>query len=129
MLVLAIRTDKPEAELILRKDNIDLEIYQWQAHRRLAETLHGQIIQLLNRHDCSLQNLSGVIVYAGPGSFTGLRIGTSVANALAYSLNIPINAASGEQWVNEAMAGLKETLTGYATPTYGSPATTTSPVK
>ena len=34
--------------------------------------------------------LTGIIIAAGPGSFTGLRIGMSVANTLAYTLNIPI---------------------------------------
>lgn len=37
-------------------------------------------------------NLSGVIVCAGPGSFTGLRIGISIANTLAYAADIPIVA-------------------------------------
>lgn len=36
--------------------------------------------------------LAGIIVAAGPGSFTGLRIGMSVANTLAYTNNIPIVA-------------------------------------
>lgn len=35
-------------------------------------------------------NISGIIVAAGPGSFTSLRIGISVANTLAYALDIPI---------------------------------------
>ncbi len=35
--------------------------------------------------------LEGIEVETGPGSFTGLRVGVSVANALGYSLNIPVN--------------------------------------
>jgi tRNA threonylcarbamoyl adenosine modification protein YeaZ len=38
--------------------------------------------------------LEGVIVCLGPGSFTGIRIGLSVANAFAWSLNIPIVGVS-----------------------------------
>lgn len=35
--------------------------------------------------------LEGIEVETGPGSFTGLRVGVSVANALGFSLGIPVN--------------------------------------
>lgn len=35
--------------------------------------------------------LKGIEVETGPGSFTGLRVGVSVANALGYALGIPVN--------------------------------------
>lgn len=35
--------------------------------------------------------IKGIEVETGPGSFTGLRVGVSVANALGYSLGIPVN--------------------------------------
>lgn len=38
-----------------------------------------------------LQPLEGIEVETGPGSFTGLRVGVSVANALGFSLGIPVN--------------------------------------
>jgi tRNA threonylcarbamoyl adenosine modification protein YeaZ len=37
-----------------------------------------------------LEELTGIIVIKGPGSFTALRVGISVANTLAHQLNIPI---------------------------------------
>lgn len=39
----------------------------------------------------ALQALEAIEVNTGPGSFTGLRVGVSVANALGYSLGIPVN--------------------------------------
>lgn len=35
--------------------------------------------------------LEGIEVETGPGSFTGLRVGVSVANALGFALGIPVN--------------------------------------
>jgi len=45
---------------------------------------------LLKIAGLSARDLSGVAVSAGPGSFTGLRIGYSVAKGLAHALNVPI---------------------------------------
>ena len=40
--------------------------------------------------------LEGIEVETGPGSFTGLRVGVAVANALGYSLGIPVNGKALE---------------------------------
>lgn len=40
---------------------------------------------------CDLKTLKGIEVATGPGSFTGIRVGVSVANALGFSLGIPVN--------------------------------------
>lgn len=37
------------------------------------------------------KDLTGIEVEKGPGSFTGLRVGVSVANALGFALGIPVN--------------------------------------
>lgn len=46
---------------------------------------------LLEKHALSLQDLEGIIVEIGPGSFTGLRVGVTIANTLGLLLGIPIN--------------------------------------
>ncbi len=40
--------------------------------------------------------LDGIEVEEGPGSFTGLRVGASVAQALGFALNIPVNGQVGK---------------------------------
>lgn len=55
-----------------------------------GEKLTGFIDELLKRHHIEYKNLSAVSVSAGPGSYTGLRIGTSTAKGLCFGLNIPI---------------------------------------
>src|ERR1700690_3954414 len=98
MLILTIKTDQPDAELALYDGEKQLTSLTWPAHRQLAETIHQQIRQVLTEQNKTLQDLQGLAVFAGPGSFTGLRIGISVANALADSLQIPIVSGHGESW-------------------------------
>jgi tRNA threonylcarbamoyladenosine biosynthesis protein TsaB len=102
MLILTIRTDKPEAELGLFEDAARLAYSTWPAHRQLAETIHLKIKELLESQDYGLKDIRGIAVYKGPGSFTGLRIGLSVANTLADSLSIPIISAGGEDWIKKS---------------------------
>ena len=60
-----------------------------------SQVLLPLIIKLLSGHSHSRsgmwKELKGIEVETGPGSFTGLRVGVSVANVLAYALNIPVN--------------------------------------
>lgn len=130
MIILAIKTDKPEAELYLYKGPKKLSGVKWLAHRQLAETIHKQISKILNESSISLNDIQGIVCYKGPGSFTGLRIGLSVANTLAYAQNIPIIARGGDNWLKD---GTGDLLTGkndkIATPEYGAPPKTTSPKK
>ncbi len=100
MISLYMRTDKPVSELYVYRDNECVSTLQWEAHRTLAETLHLQIDVVLNQAGVVLDNLNRIIVFRGPGSFTGLRIGISVANALGYALNIPVVGAEGDDWMH-----------------------------
>jgi tRNA threonylcarbamoyladenosine biosynthesis protein TsaB len=130
MRILALRTDKPKAELYLYEDKNKLIEVKWQAHRQLAETLNSNIEEILNKSSISYDQLNGIAIYKGPGSFTGLRIGMSAANALAYGLELPIVTAGGDDWRQTA---IKDLLRGknykIAIPDYGSPAHTTTPRK
>jgi tRNA threonylcarbamoyladenosine biosynthesis protein TsaB len=130
MIILAFRTDKPEAELYLYEHGKKLAEIKWQAHRELAETLNTKIDEILNKSSISYKNLQGILIFKGPGSFTGLRIGMSVANALAYAQDIPIVAAGGEDWIEKGLQDLKIGNNDIsAIPEYGSQAHITKPRK
>ena len=131
MLILSIRTDKPEAEVGLFNDTSQLAYEVWEAHRALAETIHTKIKDMLSGQGKTLHDIEAIIAYAGPGSFTGLRIGLSVANALAYSVQIPIVGVEGEEaWLEK---GLQEIASGHndriVLPEYGAPVHITTPKK
>ena len=129
MVILTIRTDKPEAEIGLYDDQRQLAYETWQAHRQLAETLHSKIEALLKSQKKKLTDVEGILAFKGPGSFTGLRIGLTVANALSYSLQVPV-VATGDRWIQE---GIEDLLAGKGqkavAPDYGGDAHITLPRK
>lgn len=57
-----------------------------------AEMLTILIEDALKQAACSIQELNGIVVSAGPGSYTGLRIGASVAKGLCFGSNLPLIA-------------------------------------
>ncbi len=65
-------------------------------HNNLSETLLSLIDKALSENKLNKNDLTALIVYPGPGSYTGLRIGITTANFIAYSLNIPILAFDGD---------------------------------
>lgn len=130
MIILTLRTDKSEAELGLYNDESKLAYHEWPAHRELAETIHLKIRQLLERQKLSIKDLQGIVVFKGPGSFTGLRIGLSVANALSDSLSIPIVSETGKDWLDKGRKRLEQGEDERLTiPDYGSEPHITLPKK
>lgn len=130
MIILTIRTDKPEAEIGLHDGETQLAYETWTAHRQLAETIHQKIETVLQTRGKAWQDVQGLVCFQGPGSFTGLRIGLTVVNALAYSYGLPIVATQDPQWVE---SGLQRLLAGEndgkALPYYGADAHITPPKK
>lgn len=107
MIILTLRTDAPRAELGLFDGETKLGYEKWPAHRELTRTIHQKLAEILNKSNIQMEEIEAIIVFRGPGSFTGLRIGLSVANALAYAQNIPIVATTGEAWIKNGIKKLK----------------------
>lgn len=130
MIILTLRTDKPEAEIGLYDGQTKIAYEVWEAHRKLAETVHQKIETLLKEAGRTWQDVDGIVGFQGPGSFTGLRIGLSVENAVGYSLQIPVVATQGEDWIKD---GIERLMAGdhdeVALPFYGRDADITTPRK
>jgi len=57
-----------------------------------------------------MRSLNGIVVGQGPGSYTGIRIGVTVAKTLAWSLGIPLIAISSLEAMAYGVTGTKETV-------------------
>lgn len=60
-----------------------------------SQALLPAIVKTLKKHKLKPKDLSAVEVNQGPGSYTGLRVGVSVANTLGHFLKIPVNKIKG----------------------------------
>ncbi len=69
--------------------------------------------QLLKKKRITIDDLSGILVVVGPGSFTGCRIGVVIAKMISYCKNIPVKALSYLQALDleydkEVVVGIKD---------------------
>ena len=101
---------------------------EWESGRELSDYLLSHLNTFIEAHDHSLNDLSGIIIFSGPGSFTSLRIGHTTVNALADSLGIPVVGARGDAWLLDGLQALKTSQkTQIALPFYGAEANVTKP--
>ena len=130
MLIITIRTDKPEAELGLYEDSKKVTSLSWAAHRELSDTIHLKLAELLKNANKDWPDIEGLVCYQGPGSFTGLRIGLTVANTLAYSYGAKIVGETGNDWQSKGITKLLDGQNdGQIMPEYGAEAHITQPRK
>lgn len=129
-MYLAIRTDSPQAELYLYDGEQQVAHELWQADRRLALELLGRLEAFLQTNGKTFADLNGLLVFRGPGSFTGLRIGITVMNTIAYAQNIPIVGTDGGDWLDDGVSYLQnEENHQVVLPKYGAEARITKPKK
>lgn len=74
---------------------LDRISWQWQEDTG-GETL-DRIKQILSKHKVKLIDIETILVNQGPGSYTGVRVGITVANTLAWSLGLKIIGQSFPQ--------------------------------
>jgi tRNA threonylcarbamoyladenosine biosynthesis protein TsaB len=130
MLVLHIKTDQPMAQTGLNSDGAELALQTWQGNRQLSVTIHKKIEEMLKSKNKDWPDIEGVLFFAGPGSFTGLRIGASVAGALASGLGVPVVSQKGSDWINLGIKRLESKEDEHlAIPFYGRAPRTTKPKK
>ncbi len=87
--ILAIETSSQACSVALAVDGDIMEKYEVMP-RLHAQKLLPMIASLLSEEGCQLNHLDAIAFSRGPGSFTGIRIATSVAQGLAFGADLPL---------------------------------------
>ena len=97
-MILCIETSTTNCSVALSKEGGCIAVKEENhAHFSHGESLHDFISDLLEQAGVLREDLTAVAVSAGPGSYTGLRIGVSAAKGLCFALSIPLLALSSLQ--------------------------------
>ena len=91
-LILHIETATDVCSVALADENGLIDLFESTEGRSHAAILTVFIEDMLKKNNIKASNLDAVAVSMGPGSYTGLRIGVSVAKGLCYGANIPLLA-------------------------------------
>jgi tRNA threonylcarbamoyladenosine biosynthesis protein TsaB len=89
-LLIAIDTATHFAGLALYDGDVIRSEAYWRSNRNHSVELMPQLVRMLGQQQVSASDIAAVAVAVGPGSFTGLRIGLSVAKGLAMTCGIPL---------------------------------------
>lgn len=128
-MILLLDTSTPVCKLTLIKNTEHVHT-EWAADRQLAHGLLGHLIEQLRAQDADWDDLTGIGVFQGPGSFTGLRIGLTVLNTLADAKSVPIVGVTGDDWQEMAIKRLQRGDDDkIVLPLYGAEANITKPRK
>ena len=78
----------------LSKDGKVVDKICYEAWQRQSEMMVTEIDNILKRSNIEKKDLGAVVVGVGPGSYTGVRIGVTIAKTIAYALKIKLIAKS-----------------------------------
>ena len=87
---LHIETSTSLCSVSIGMNNLCIDTIETEDRQSHSERLHTFIQQIMNKHALSFSRLHVVAVSAGPGSYTGLRIGAATAKTIAYAMHIPL---------------------------------------
>lgn len=129
-MILLLDTSTPDCSLKLVENDTVLVDDTWHADRELAEKIFTYLHKKMSSVGKDWSDISGIGMFQGPGSFTGLRIGATVVNTLSHTQHIPVVGVSGDDWQRHALDRLENNEDDkIILPDYGRPARITSPRK
>jgi len=90
-MLLAIDTSTRYAGVALLNSEGRLgQLLHWRSQRNHTVELLPAVETLLDREHATVQDLTGIAIALGPGSFSALRVGLSVAKGLAWAESLPL---------------------------------------
>ena len=103
MLVLALDTTTRQGSIAVARDHTDVDVFAGDAAVTHGERLPGDLIRLLDANQLRLADIDIFAVAAGPGSFTGLRIGIATMQGLALANEKPLVGVSALDAMNHSL--------------------------
>lgn len=94
MISLFLNTSIDFLSVAIVKDGVVLDSFYTKLNNDLSKITLSVIDDMLSRLSISKRDIKRIVCVNGPGSFTGLRIGVTIAKVWAYSLNIDIVGVS-----------------------------------
>ncbi len=94
MRILYIDTSSSYLYTAIAEDNSLLCEVKKEFGQSLSEEALPEIVSMFTANNLTAADIDKIIVVNGPGSFTGIRIGITIAKVYAWSLNIPITVIS-----------------------------------
>lgn len=104
-LILSIETSSTICSVALHRDGALLANTDVVGPYKHANCLMATIDHLFKITQFKAKDLSAVAVASGPGSYTGLRIGTSVSKGLCFGLDIPLIAIGSLEALAYSLCG------------------------
>ncbi|MEQ9288778.1 MAG: tRNA (adenosine(37)-N6)-threonylcarbamoyltransferase complex dimerization subunit type 1 TsaB [Cyclobacteriaceae bacterium] len=92
--ILSIETATRSGSVAIHKSGNLVGMQQYDIDKSHSSLLHVMIDQVLQNSGTERTQLNAIAVSAGPGSYTGLRIGVSTAKGMCYALDIPLIAVN-----------------------------------
>lgn len=74
--------------------------FETESKERSSQKLLPFIDETIKKNNFETKDIEEIEVVTGPGSFTGLRVGVAVANALGFALSVPVNGKKAELEIN-----------------------------
>lgn len=106
MITLLIDTHGNSVMLVLYKENEYKAKLELENNLSSSEIAIPALVFLLKQKNINIKDISDIIVVNGPGSFTGERLGVTIAKTLAYTLDIPIRSITSlEMYLNDDLEG------------------------
>jgi len=93
-IVVALETSGPVASVAVARDGAVMERRFLTERGRHARGLLPALEAILSAREIERREIGGVVVGAGPGSFTGVRVGAAAAKGLVHALGVPLYAVS-----------------------------------
>jgi len=126
-LILGLNTTESPIEVCLIKNNCILDSKKWEKKNNESEKVLKIIDDILKENKTKKNELNLIAIVIGEGSYTGTRIGVSLANSLAYGLGIKLIEIKNTDVEIDLASHLKDLnlekskLTDVAIPIYSRP--------